>query len=136
MYGVYYGIPYIPGHSKHVYDRSGSGIHVFAGSAVAASGLAFATSSLAFATSGLAFATSGLAFAASGLAFAALGWPLATSASRVDEAEGASERRFWAGGEFDSAGIWEANAAAGQDLRFFSFFAGSTIQRKKRISIY
>jgi hypothetical protein len=57
---------------------------------------------------------------------------LATSGSRVDEAEGASERRFWAGGAFNSAGIWEANAAAGQDLRFLSFFAGSTVQRKKQ----
>jgi hypothetical protein len=70
---MYLTTVYTPGHSKHVYDRSGSGIHVFAGSAVAASGLAFATSGLAFATSGLAFAASGLAFATSGLAFAALG---------------------------------------------------------------
>jgi hypothetical protein len=49
----------------------------------------------------------------------------------VDNEEGASERRFWAGGAFNSAGAWEANAAAGQDLRFFSFFAGSTVQKKQ-----
>jgi hypothetical protein len=61
---------------------------------------------------------------------------LATSASRVDDVEGASERRFWAGGVFDSAGIWEANAAAGQDLRFLSFFAGSTVQRNNQIRKY